>query len=93
MPRAGPCTKECLLQVFPQIENGDACVACGEANRGIWHDQTLAGLNLNVTVNYTRDSMLIGTTMTTFARDITTMLQSHSIQVSTCPAVPSGTLS
>ena len=71
-----------MLQVYPEIENGDACVACGQANRNIWQDQNLAGIDLNVTVNYTRDSMLIGTTMTTFARDISTMLQSHSIQVS-----------
>lgn len=76
----GPCKEECLLQVYPQIDNGDACVACGQANRNIWQNHNLAGLDLNVTVNYTRDSMLIGTTITTFARDITTMLQSHSIQ-------------
>ena len=79
----GPCQKECLLQVFPLIDDGDACQACGRASSHIWQDQNLAGLNLNVTVNYTRESMLIGTTMTSFARDITTMLQSQNVQVST----------
>jgi len=79
---AGPCQKECLLQVFPLIDDGDACQACGRASSHIWQDQNLAGLNLNVTVNYTRESMLIGTTMTSFARDITTMLQSQHVQVS-----------
>ena len=78
----GPCQKECLLQVFPLIDDGDACQACGRASSHIWQDQNLAGLNLNVTVNYTRESMLIGTTMTSFARDITTMLQSQHVQVS-----------
>jgi hypothetical protein len=78
---AGPCHKECLLQVYPLIDDGDACRACGRASSHIWQDQNLAGLNLNVTVNYTRESMLIGTTMTTFARDITTMLQSQNVQV------------
>lgn len=48
----------------------------------MWQNHSLAGLDLNVTVNYTRDSMLIGTTMTSFARDITTMLHSQHVQVS-----------
>ncbi|DBA75415.1 TPA: hypothetical protein ACH3X1_010678 [Trebouxia sp. C0004] len=76
----GPCQKECLLQVFPLIDDGDVCQACGRASSHIWQDQNLAGLNLNVTVNYTRESMLLGTTMTSFARDITTMLQSQHVQ-------------
>ncbi len=78
---AGPCRQECFLEVFPKITDGNACQACGRANKHIWHDPNLAGLDLNVTVNYTRESMLIGTTMTSFARDITTMLQSQDVQV------------
>ena len=74
----GLCKEECSLEVFPNIDNGDACQACGGAN-SYWQDKNLAALDLNVTVNYTRDSMLIGTTMTTFARDITTMLHSKGV--------------
>ena len=79
---AGPCRDECLLTVYPSIDHGAVCQACGRANKSIWSDPNLAGLDLNVTVNYTRDSMLIGTTMTSFARDITTMLHSQNVQVS-----------
>lgn len=74
----GLCKEDCSLEVFPNIDNGDACQACGNANK-YWQDSNLAALDLNVTVNYTRQSMLIGTTMTTFARDITTMLHSKGV--------------
>ena len=74
----GLCQKECSLEVFPDIDNGDACQACGRAN-SYWQDKNFAALDLKVTVNYTRESMLIGTTMTTFARDITTMLHSKGV--------------
>ena len=76
--RPGLCKEECFLEVFPDIDNGDACQACGRTNN-YWQDKNLAALDLNVTVNYTRESMLIGTTMTTFARDITTMLHSKGV--------------
>ena len=66
------------MEVFPNIDNGDACQACGRATE-YWQDRNLAALDLNVTVNYTRQSMLIGTTITTFARDITTMLHSKGV--------------
>lgn len=74
----GLCKRECSLEVFPDIDNGDACQACGRANP-YWQDKNFAALDLKVTVNYTRESMLIGTTMTTFARDITTMLHSKGV--------------
>ena len=74
----GLCKEECSLEVFPNIDNGDGCQACGRAN-SYWQDRNLAALDLNVTMNYTRESMLIGTTMTTFARDITTMLHSKGV--------------
>ncbi|KAL3143559.1 hypothetical protein ABBQ38_002357 [Trebouxia sp. C0009 RCD-2024] len=76
--KSGFCNQECSLEVFPNIDNGDACQACGRA-KNHWQDKNLAALDLNVTVNYTRHSMLIGTTITTFARDITTMLHSKGV--------------
>lgn len=88
------------MEVFPNIDDGDACQACGHAKEH-WQDRNLAALDLNVTVNYTRQSMLIGTTITTFARDITTMLHSKGVvnvsrilhvtvfPLSTAPSLPS----
>lgn len=77
----GPCKEECKLQIYPTIANGDACRVCGEQH-AIWHNKSYAGLDLVSVVNYTRHSMLIGTTITTFARDVTKALHSAGIPVS-----------
>lgn len=79
---AGPCKDECRLEIFPKLDNGDACRLCGQQNH-VWQNKAYAGLDVKASVNYTRDSMLIGTTVATFARDASKGLQAEGLQVKT----------
>ena len=67
--------------VFPDIGNGDACRTCGQQH-AIWQNKAYAGLDMNISSNYTRHSMLIGTTMTSFAREASNTLHADGLQVS-----------
>ena len=79
-PLAGPCREECSLNVYPQVADVSACQRCGQSQT-VWHNKDYASLDLTVIKNYTRDSMLVGTAMTTIARSVTKSLQSNGLKV------------
>ena len=74
-----PCARQCTREVYPKQEDFEACYACGLEQP--FKQADLGSIEIVFTINYTRDSLLLGGVQSTLSTTCVSLLEEEGIKV------------
>ena len=75
-----PCARPCTRRVYPAQEDFTECKRCSHDENPYEH-QDLAGIEILLTLNYSRSSQLLGATQTSMANAFVKLLKTEGTEV------------
>lgn len=75
-----PCAPECTKQVYPAMEDFAQCKQCS-SEHGKFNRSDLAGIEVLITLNYSRDSQLLGATQISLVDTYIELLKAEGTEV------------